>query len=66
MKSEKEQLQINNIIQQNTHEFNKFFICDKLFGAYIHCINEYSIQHTDCEKICTVLDTIRICNIRTK
>lgn len=66
MKSEKEQQLINNIIQQNSHEMNKFIICDKLFGAYIHCINEYSIQHPDCEKICTVLDTIKICNIRTK
>ena len=66
MKSEKEQQEINIIIQKNAHELNKFMICDKIFGAYIHCINEFSIQHKDCDKICTLLDTIHICNIRTK
>ena len=52
--------------KKNTNELNKFMICDKIFGAYIHCINEFSIQNKDCEKICTLLDTIKICNIRTK
>lgn len=65
-KSDKEREQIDNIIQKNVHEINNFMICDKLFGAYIHCINEYTINHADCEKICNVLDNIKICNIRTK
>jgi hypothetical protein len=66
MKSDKEQQQIDNIIQKNVHEINNFMICDKLLGAYIHCINAYSINHVDCEKISNILDNIKICNIRTK
>jgi hypothetical protein len=66
MKSEKEQQEIQNIIQMNSHKMNKFMICDRIFGAYIHCINEYSINHKDCEKICNLLENIKICNIRVR
>ena len=66
MKSEKEQQEIQNIIQKNSHKMNKFMICDRIFGAYIHCINELSINNTDCEQICNLLDNIKICNIRVK
>ena len=65
MKSEKEQQEINNIIKKNSQELNKFIICDKIFGAYIHCINEFTIKHPDCATICNLLDTIHMCNIRT-
>ena len=66
MKSEKEQQEINKIIQKNSHEMNKFLICDKIFGAYTHCINAFSINHKDCEKISNLLEDITICNIRIK
>lgn len=52
--------------KKNTNEINKFMICDKIFGAYIHCINEFTVKNNDCEKISNVLDNIKICNIRTK
>jgi hypothetical protein len=58
MKSEQEN-------KENT-ELHKFMICDKIFGAYIHCINEFTDKNKDCEKISNVLDNINICNIRTK
>jgi hypothetical protein len=61
MKSEQE----NKEKQENT-ELHKFMICDKIFGAYIHCINEFTDKNKDCEKISNVLDNINICNIRTK
>lgn len=51
---------------KNANEINKFMICDKIFGAYIHCINEFTVKNNDCEKISNILDTIKICNIRTK
>ena len=41
-------------------------ICDKIFGAYIHCINEFTNKDKDCEKISNVLDNIQLCNIKTK
>jgi len=67
MKSDNiEQTEIDTIRQHNSQEINKFMICDKIFGAYIHCINEYSINFNDCAQICTLLDTIKICNIRTR
>lgn len=66
MKSEKEQQEIQNIIQKNSHKTTKFMICDRIFGAYIHCINEFSINNTDCEKICNLLENIKICNIRVR
>lgn len=65
MKSAKEQQDIDNIIKKNARELNKFLICDKIFGAYIHCINEFTINYNDCEKISNILDTIQICNIPT-
>jgi hypothetical protein len=48
------------------NELNKFMICDKIFGAYIHCINEFTNKDKDCEKISNVLDNIQLCNIQTK
>ena len=51
---------------KNANEINKFMICDKIFGAYIHCINEFTVKNKDCDKISNVLDTIKICNILTK
>jgi len=66
MKSDKEQKEIATMIQHNSQEINKFMICDKIFGAYIHCINEYSIKLNDCAQISNLLDTIKICNIRTR
>ena len=61
MKSEQE-----NKEKQENKELHKFMICDKIFGAYIHCINEFTDKNKDCEKISNVLDNINICNIRTK
>ena len=61
MKSEQE-----NKDKQENMELNKFMICDKIFGAYIHCITQFTDKHKDCEKISNVLDNINICNIRTK
>lgn len=49
-----------------SNELNKFMICDKIFGAYIHCINEFTNKDKDCEKISNVLDNIQLCNIKTK
>lgn len=49
-----------------SNELNKFMICDKIFGAYIHCINEFPNKDKDCEKISNVLDNIQLCNIQTK
>ena len=51
---------------KNANEINKFMICDKIFGAYIHCITQFTDKNKDCEKISNVLDNINICNIRTK
>ena len=61
MKSEQE-----NKDKQENMELNKFMICDKIFGAYIHCITQFTDKNKDCEKISNVLDNINICNIRTK
>lgn len=65
MKSEQEQL-LPLESESSKNELNKFMICDKIFGAYIHCINEFTVKNKDCEKISNVLDNIKICNIRTK
>ena len=66
MKSEeKEKEKSQQEPPKNSNELNKFMICDKIFGAYIYCIHEFTVKNKDCEKICNVLDNIQICNIRT-
>jgi hypothetical protein len=55
-----------SIDKKNPNELNKFMICDKIFGAYIHCINEFTVKDKDCEKISNVLNNIQLCDIKTK
>ena len=56
---------VTESLKNSNQELNKFMICDKIFGAYIHCINEFTVKNKECEKISNVLDNIKFCNIRT-
>lgn len=65
MDIEKQNLK-NSILEHNKNESAKFIICDKVLGAYIHCINEFTMNHSDCKQISHLMHHMKICNINTK
>ena len=65
LNKEKDKISEKTVEKKYSNELNKFMICDKIFGAYIHCINEFTVKNKDCEKISNILDNIKFCNIRT-
>ena len=49
--------------ETSINKYTNFMICDKLLGAYIHCINEYSVKNSDCKIIGKSLNRVHMCRL---
>ena len=50
---------IKNDNKKNAHNL---LLCDKLLTSYVLCINKFTIEHSDCNKIHNTLTNLELCN----
>lgn len=59
-------MELKSKSETSINKYTNFMICDKLLGAYIHCINEYSTKHSDCKIIGKTLNRVEMCRLSDK